>query len=231
MTLIPFRGIRFNPQVVGELDRVMAPPYDVISAKRQQQLYDASPYNIVRIDFGQQQPHDTEGNDRYSRAASELEAWLQKKALIQDEEPSLYLYEQTFSYADKSYARRGFFAARRIEPLGKRIRPHEKTLSGPKVDRLLLMKATEANLSPIFCLYSDPSQQVTAMLAASYETKPVYDFVDRDGIREKLWRVTDPKIFKEVDHLFAEKDLFIADGHHRYETAITYRDWRRAQTP
>ncbi|MBI3541164.1 MAG: DUF1015 domain-containing protein [Deltaproteobacteria bacterium] len=229
MTLSPFRGIRFNPDLVSDLSRVMAPPYDVISVGRQQQLYDASPHNIVRVDFGQQQAGDTEGNDRYSRAASTLEAWLKEKVLIQDREPSLYLYEQTFSYAGRSYPRRGFFVTRRIEPLGKRVRPHEKTLSGPKADRLLLMKATAANLSPIFCLYSDPSKQVTTLLAPLYEAKPLYDFVDTDGIREKLWRVTDPKIFQEVDHLFHERDLFIADGHHRYETSITYRDWRRGQ--
>lgn len=231
--IAPFQGVRFNPAKIRDLNRVTAPPYDVISEEGQKALYEKDPHNVVRLILGYQYPKDSDADNRYTRAAASYQSWVSNGVLLRDKEPCYYLYDQEFSYPDRgSFSRRGFLALRRVEDLGKgKICPHERTLSAPKADRLLLMKSCHANLSPIFALYSDPKGQVKALLARHFETAPVVDFKDDDGIRHRLWRVRDQDLFAAADDLLGREYLFIADGHHRYETSIAYRDWQAGLHP
>lgn len=234
--IAPFRGLRYNPQKISNLSCVTAPPYDVISPDGQRRLYEKDPHNIVRLILGYQRPEDTDADNRYTRASADLAQWIRDGVLVRDEEPCLYLYEQRFVSGGREYARRGFLALRRIEDFegksGKgHIRPHEKTLSGPKVDRLLLYKACHANLSPVFVLYSDPEASMVSLLKPYFETQPVAEFCDEDGIGQRIWAVRDRELFRKADAVIGGKSLFIADGHHRYETAIAYRNWMRERHP
>lgn len=230
--IAPFRGLRYNLSS-DRLDpaKVTAPPYDVISEAAQKRLYERDPHNVVRLILGHQFPKDTEADNRYTRAAAHLAAWIREGVLKRDAEPSFYLYEQEFTLKDAGpgptrHVRRGFLALRRLEEFGQgKIQPHEKTLAGPKADRLLLMKSCHANLSPIFSLYSDPERILGRLLEPHFQTKPLADFTDEEGVRQRLWRVSDEALFRKTDEIVGRKNLFIADGHHRYETALAYREW------
>ncbi len=228
--IAPFQGLRYTSKI-SDVSRAVAPPYDVISASLQEELYRRDPHNVVRLILGRQFPEDTERENRYTRARADLDAWIAAGFLGRDPRPAFYLYEQQFRLKDgREFQRRGFMALRRLEPFqGGRIRPHEKTLSGPKVDRLELMKACGANLSPIFALYSDPEGRMKGALKAFFETDALIDLVDDDGVRNRLWSVTDPGLFRITDEVVGTKTLFIADGHHRYETAIAYKNWMAEQ--
>lgn len=230
--IVPFRGIRYDLSQK-ELSEVTAPPYDVINEEGQKRLYARDPHNVIRLILGRQFPKDTETDNRYTRAAADLQAWIKEGVLKRDAEPSFTLYEQEFTLKDGTrHVRRGFLALRRLEEFGKgKIQPHEKTLAGPKADRLLLTKACRANLSPIFSLYSDSERALAAVLAPHFQKEPFADFKDDDGVRQRLWRVTDPLLFRKTNEIVGQKNLFIADGHHRYETALAYREWMRAQNP
>jgi uncharacterized protein (DUF1015 family) len=224
MALIqPFRGVRYNPAVVGDLQQVVSPPYDVISAEQQTALHLRSAYNAVRLDLSQ----DAE---RYASAARTWQEWLARGALIQEQEPALYFYTQEFTLTD-GYPRRraGVLAALRLEEFSSgRIRPHERTFEGAKHDRLALLRSCQAHLSPIFCLYSrsgwSPAQVLTPALAAP----PLVAVQDDQQVIHQLWRVTDQALIAEVAAGLARESLIIADGHHRYETALRYRDERAA---
>jgi uncharacterized protein (DUF1015 family) len=229
----PFRGVRYNLKNV-DLSKVVAPPYDVISADLQKELYERDPHNVVRLILGFQNASDSDQENRYTRAAADLQKWTKEGVLERDSEPCLYLYEQFFEWngtkGKESFTRRGFLALRRLEEFGKgKIRPHEKTLSGPKADRLLLIKACKANLSPIFSLYSDPKKEMANLLRPAFHTEPLADFTDKEGVRHRFWKVSDKDIFAKTDKMMGDKTLFIADGHHRYETSIAYRNWLKEQ--
>jgi uncharacterized protein (DUF1015 family) len=227
--IAPFRGLRYDLTAVDPA-KVTAPPYDVIGEEMQERLYERDPYNVVRLILGRQFPADTETDNRYTRAAADLASWVRRGVLRRDAEPSFYLYEQEFALKEGGrHVRRGFLALRRLEEFGQgRIQPHEKTLAGPKADRLLLMKSCHANLSPIFSLYSDPERVLKPLLEPHFQREPLADFADEDGVRQRLWRVRDAELFRRTDELVGRKNLFIADGHHRYETALAYRAWRMA---
>jgi len=227
--IVPFRGVLYNPAKVGDLGKVMAPPYDVISPKKQDELYERHPNNIIRIILGKTTPQDTEGNDRYSRAAADLNKWMGEGVLAQDEKPSLYYYAQTYTLKDGSkHTRKGFIGLSRLVDFGKGIHPHERTLSGPKADRLKLMQACDANMSCIFTLYSDPALRVNKLLESSIAgRKPDIEVTDDDGIVNMVWRVDDKAALEGVTESMKDKSLFIADGHHRYETALNYRNMMR----
>ncbi|HSA58287.1 MAG TPA: DUF1015 domain-containing protein [bacterium] len=231
-TIAPFRGLRYDLSS-GKLDpaKVTAPPYDVINEDAQRRLYERDPHNVVRVILGHQFPKDTAADNRYTRAAADLERWVREGVLKRDAEPSFYLYEQEFRLKDGSHhVRRGFLALRRLEEFGKgKIQPHEKTLAGPKADRLLLMKSCHANLSPIFSLYSDPEHALGRLLEPHFQDKPLADFADEEGVRQRLWRVSDQALFRKTDEIVGRKNLFIADGHHRYETALAYREWMKSR--
>lgn len=227
--IVPFRGVLYNPAKVGDLNRVMAPPYDVISTKKQDELYERHPNNIIRLILGKIAPEDKDGSDRYSRAASDLNKWLSDGVLVQDERPALYYYTQTYTLKDGTkHTRKGFIGLSRLVDFGKGIHPHEKTLSGPKADRLKLMQACDANMSCIFTLYSDPALRVNNLLEGAISGKaPDIDVADDDGIVNRVWRVDDQKTLDAVTESMKDKSLFIADGHHRYETALNYRNMMR----
>ena len=231
--IIPFRGVLYDPAKVGDLTRVMAPPYDVIPPKKQDALYERHPNNIIRLILGKTAPEDRDGNDRYSRAATDFQKWLGEGVLAQDERPAIYYYYQAYTEKDGStQTRKGFIALSKLQDFGKGIHPHERTLSGPKADRLKLMQACDANFSSIFSLYSDPALTVNKALdAAIAGREPDIDVLDDDGIVNKVWRVDDPKVLSAVAASMDDKALFIADGHHRYETALNYRNMQREKKP
>jgi uncharacterized protein (DUF1015 family) len=223
----PFRGVRYDVARVGTLADVVAPPYDVIDSKLQDQLYSTSPYNIIRMELNRPEEGDSDAENRYSRAARFLREWIRQGILQAEDRPALYVYQQTFEVEGTTYVRNGFFARVRLEPFGEgRIYPHEQTLAGPKADRLSLYHATGFNLSPIFGLYPDADRTIQKAVEAGIRdtnTTPL-EATDHLGVVNRLWVVTDPQTQTTVQGLLADKPVFIADGHHRYETGLKYRD-------
>ncbi len=218
-----FRGVRYDVAQVGSLSDQVAPPYDVIDAALQDRLYKASPHNVIRLELNRDEAGDA-GGDRYARAARLLREWLRGGVLRQDDRAALYVYHQTFQVDGQTHTRRGFLARVRLEPIGKgRIYPHEQTLSGPKADRLALYHATGFNLSPIFGLYPDPSGQVQAAVDHARGQAPLVA-TDHLGVENCLWPVTDPEVHTAISGLMSDKSIFIADGHHRYETGLRYAE-------
>ncbi len=223
--VLPFRGFRYDLARVGELSDVIAPPYDVIDPALQQALYDRSPYNVVRLILNKETPADTVNDNRYTRSGQTLRDWTADGILAQDSARSLYVYQQEFEVEGKRYTRKGFMARVRLEKFGTgRIYPHEETLSGPKADRLKLFHATNMNLSQIFGLYPDEDGEVQARLdAAIGRTLPI-QATDHLGVVSRLWPIADQHVSSAVSTLLSPKPIFIADGHHRYETALKYLD-------
>ncbi|MCI0378814.1 MAG: DUF1015 domain-containing protein, partial [Gemmataceae bacterium] len=220
-----FRAIRYDLGRVGNLSDVVAPPYDVIDARLQEALYERSPHNVVRLILNKETPADSERDNRYTRAAQTLRAWQQEGVLAQDSARALYAYHQEFEAEGKRYTRKGFMARVRLEKFGAgRIYPHEETMSGPKADRLKLFHATQMNLSQIFGLYPDPEGTVQARLDAAVGRALPLQATDHLGVVSKLWAVTDQEAVSAVAGLLGPKPIFIADGHHRYETALKYLD-------
>ena len=214
----PLRALRYDLHQTGGLQDVVAPPYDVIDAEQRAQLQSRSPYNVVGIDLPEG------GKDRYERAAAELARWREQGVVVSDEQPALWTLEQDYTGPDgRQRTRRGFFARVRVEQYGAgRIRPHERTHPGPKEDRLRLTRATQANLSPIFSLYSDPEGSAWGALSQSDE--PWAQTTDDDGTVNRLGRVTDEAAIQTAAGTLNGTELLIADGHHRYETARVYAD-------
>ena len=222
--ITPFRGIFYNLVKV-KLGDVVAPPYDVISPEQQNQLYVASPYNVVRLILGREE-------DRYASAARYFEQWRAEQILMRDEVPSIYLLAQDFKTPEgTSVERSGFIVRCKLEDFGKgSILPHEKTLAKPKEDRLRLFQATHANFSQIFSLYADPFHAVEASFDAAMEGSAVMD-TTFEGVRNRLWRINDASTVTAIRQSMANKTALIADGHHRYETALAYRDSMKANNP
>jgi uncharacterized protein (DUF1015 family) len=224
-----FRGFRYDLGTVGALSDVVAPPYDVIDPALQQKLYDASPFNAIRVELTKDEPGDDDQNNKYTRAAGTLKDWIAANAIRQDTARSLYVYEQEFTAEGKTYTRRGFLARVRLEPFGTgRIFPHEQTLSGPKADRLNLYRATNFNISPVFGLYPDAEGEVFAKLEPLLKKSPPITATDHLGVVNRLWIVTDSSAISAVIGAMGPKPVFIADGHHRYETGLKYLEERKA---
>ena len=226
----PFRGVRYNVDRVGD---VVAPPYDVIDSQTQRALYDAHPNNVVRIIQGRVEPGDSESANQYTRAASLFRDWLRKGTLQRDPEESIYIYRQHFGASGAATpgcrVRTGLVTTVRVEPLGEgSILPHEHTMPGPKADRLQLMRHTGAAFGQIFSLYSDPQGRVRGLLERHLDGPALFSFCDGEGVRHSLRRVADPGTIEAISEALADQPLFIADGHHRYETAVAYRDERTA---
>jgi uncharacterized protein (DUF1015 family) len=224
-----FRGFRYDLGRVGSLSDAVAPPYDVIDNALQQKLYDASPFNAIRLELTKDEPGDTETENKYTRAARTIKEWVNDDVLRQDTARSLYVYEQEFTAEGKTYTRRGFFARVRLEPFGTgRIFPHEQTMSGPKEDRLKLYRATGFNLSPVFGMYPDADGEVAKVLEPFTRNQPPIVATDHLGVVNRLWVVTDSAAVSKVTGLMGPKPVFIADGHHRYETGLKYLEERKA---
>jgi uncharacterized protein (DUF1015 family) len=219
----PLRALHYEPTVVGDISQVVAPPYDVIDSEQRTALLARSPFNIVAVDLPQ--PGD-DGRDAYEAAGEQLESWQRQGAMVRDAEPALWAHTQDYSGPDGvARVRSGFFCRVRIEGYGPgRVRPHERTHPGPKEDRLRLTRATKANVSPIFSLYSDPEQAAWKALEPSTAGAPWADVTDGDGTRHRLWRVSDPATVAAVQAATADAELLIADGHHRYETMDAYAE-------
>jgi uncharacterized protein (DUF1015 family) len=222
-----FRAHRYDLGRVGALSDVIAPPYDVIDPALQDQLYRRSPYNVIRLILNKESPADSEADNRYTRAAATLRDWLREDVLIQDTARNLYVYEQDFETEGGKHTRRGFLARVRLEPFGTgRIYPHEETLAGPKADRLKLFRATAMNLSPVFGLYPDPEGAVAARLEAAVGRALPLQATDHLGVVSKLWPVHDHAAISSIVGTMSPKPVFIADGHHRYETGLRYLEER-----
>lgn len=219
----PFKGIIYNKKKIADASKVVAPPYDVISAKMQDELYKKHANNVVRLILGKINNTDSESDNRYTRARDFFKIWLNEDILIEDEEPSIYIYSQKYKYSGKSIERFGFISLMELDLENKgSVLPHENTLAKPKADRLNLMRSVNANLSPIFMLYSDSSHKVAATLKNfSKKSKPFID-INADGVRNRVWKLSNPAAIERIEKFMADKNIFIADGHHRYETAVNY---------
>ena len=236
-TIIPFHGLRYDATVVGDISQVVAPPYDIIDAAGQKALHDRHPQNIIRLELGLDQPGDAPTHNRYTRAASTLQDWLKSGALKHDAQPTLYYHtiEYNAPYAapgPPTKTLKGFLTTVKLEALDSgHIYPHENTRSAAKTDRLSLLEACKTNFSPIWSLYSDPQGAVMGLLEGAVKGTPAQiDFRDDEGFRQQLWAVTDPVVLKHAVDSLRRTPLFIADGHHRYETALNYQKLRRQQT-
>jgi uncharacterized protein (DUF1015 family) len=216
----PLRALHYDPSVAGPLADVVAPPYDVIDASQRAALIERSPFNVVGVDLPQGEP------DRYAAARDLFESWQAQGAVVRDTEPAIWAHTQDYTGPDgRTLTRRGFFCRVRIEPYGPgRVRPHERTHPGPKEDRLRLTRATRANISPIFSLYSDPTDAAWRALSPATGRAPWGEVSDADGTVHRLWRVSDAGAIAAVQAAARDSELLIADGHHRYETMQAYAD-------
>ena len=227
--IAPFRGLRYHTEKPEELAGVVIPPYDVISPEEQELFYHVSPYNMIRLELGNTTSEDNGTNNPHTRAAKYLLDWQQAGVLVRDEQPALYYYELDYPFTEGlRQTRYGFICILRLQDFSSGfVRPHEKTFQAIKDERLGLMLACQANLSPVFALYSDPSMVVDHTLKLGREPMPVISFMDRAGMKHRLWRVVNPEPIHQVTRLMLDKPIYIADGHHRYETALNYRSIQR----
>jgi len=230
-----FRGIRYGVTEVGSLTDVVTPPYDRVPEDVQATLYARSPLNMVRIIKGRAEPGDDERNNVYTRAAGTFREWLGSGVLVRDPDPSLYVYHQEYTFAGERLVRKGVMALAKLEP--QKVHAHERTLKGPKEDRLRLMRASEANFEHVFMLYNDSRRVADRALAEAVDgRKPDMVAEDADRNPHRVWRVSDPRTIAAVQAALRDKDLYIADGHHRYETSVNFmrecreRGWTPAAT-
>lgn len=226
LELRPLQAIRYNFDVPGgDWSDVLAPPYDVLNERDKRQLLAQCDRNIVAIDLPHLPPKSAGPPQAYERAASTLNQWLDERTLVREAAPALYVYHQAFEHEGRSFVRRMFIARLRLEPFERGvILPHEQTFGGPKEDRLALMKATGCQLSPIFGLYSDPGDRIGGLLEPIVAHPPRATGVLSE-VENRVWAVTDHTVIEQVAAVLREKKVYIADGHHRYGTALMYRDW------
>jgi uncharacterized protein (DUF1015 family) len=233
--IIPFRALHYNPEKSGEPARLVTQPYDKITPQMQARYHASSPFNLAHVIRGLDQPGDTPDSNVYTRAARTFHDWMESRVLTAEAAPALYPYDQEYTLPTDpgvTKRRRGFIALCRLEPYAARVVcRHEETLAGPKRDRLELLKHTRAHFGQIFMLYSDPAGEIEAALAASTSGRPWQQVEDEYATRHSVWRVADPAAIERVVAAMRGKQLLIADGHHRYETALAYRDLRHAQSP
>jgi uncharacterized protein (DUF1015 family) len=216
----PFSALRYDPTAV-DMSAAIAPPYDVISADQQAALYDRNPHNIIRLEYGRTSDADTSSDNRYTRAAADLRSWIDAGILRRDTTPALYSYKLTFEWEGTTHERQHVFTAIRLEEWEKGVvKPHEHTLSGPKADRLDLLRATRTQISPVYCLFRDGTGTDAAILPTG---APLFT-VEADGQRHTVGAITDSAQIAAFQRRIAAADLYIADGHHRYETALAYRN-------
>lgn len=224
----PFRGLRYNSSKIKDLAPVLCPPYDIISSADQQRFHEKSPYNVIRLEQALAEGPE----EKYSSSACLLKQWREEGVLQPEAQPAFYLHQHQFTFQGKKWQRRGLMTRVRLEGRDTGgVRPHEGTLAAPKNDRLRLLRACQANISPIFALYQDESNQLSALLAAQ-ENRPPTALASADsGESHQLWAISDPELMTRLQSSFKSLSLYIADGHHRYETALTYREERRRSLP
>ncbi len=222
--LCPFRAVHYNQSLVNELSAVICPPYDIITPQLQQELYQRSQYNFIRLEHGRELPQDTAIDNKDTRSAATLEEWLKEGIFVTDEVPAIYLHDQYFTYQGREYKRRGMVVCVRLEEWDKMvIRPHEGTLSEPKSDRLSLLWACQANTSPILSLFEDQGQQVSSLLTSQERNEPLISLSSTGGESHCVWAITEPGVVNQICNSLVHQPLYIADGHHRYESALIYQ--------
>ena len=227
----PFKAWRYNTERV-KVSTVLAPPYDVISPEKQKKLYENSPFNCIRLILNKKDPADTDQSNAYTRARDTFQEWQKKSVLIQEQEPCFYVYRQTFkdpvTHATKN--RFALLGRVRLEPFEKGIIvPHEKTLRGPKEDRMRLLRTVRTNFSPVFGLYKDKGFEIRSIIQDPMNSDPVFEAEDDDKIVHTLWAIEDPDILAKLHKALQSKKVYIADGHHRYETALEYARQQREE--
>ena len=228
----PFNGVHYNKSMVGDLSAVICSPYDIITPQMEQELYRRSQYNFIRIEHGQQLPQDSDIDNKYTRSADTLEQWLKQEVLIADKLPAIYVHDHYFVHGGREYKRRGLIVLVRLEEWHKNIvRPHEGTLAEPKSDRVSLLWALGANTSSILTMFEDKQKHVSSLLATHESKEPVIRTNGQNGERHVIWAITEPQVVREICHSFRGKPLYIADGHHRYESALIYQRERLASSP
>src|SRR5579863_8284018 len=228
--IFPFRAFRYNAALVDPA-KVLTQPYDKITPAMAEKYAAASPYNLIPIEKGKSRADDTPEFNVYTRAEKTLEEWIRSRIILQDRDPSLYAYFQEYTVpgTNERRLRKGFISTARIEDYSAGVVfRHEQTLSGPKADRLELLRHTQTHTGQLFMLYSDPAARVDAMLDVATRSKPDVEIRDEYDVVHRLWPVTDELTLQAIKREMADKKLVIADGHHRYETALAYRDERRA---
>ena len=227
--IAPFRGVRFNPDAISFISRVIAPPYDVIDASMEQALLARDPYNIVRLTLGRT-PQDGRPDEVYWDVAEQFSQWRAEHVLIRDDVPSLYVVEQSFALGDRRFVRHGFIGSLLLEELGKgSVLPHERTGSAARTDRLKLLTASRANFSQILMVYSDPDGAIDAFVRTLCEGRPLCSFRENADTAYHVWAVDDPEKIEWLTTQLRAQTSFIADGHHRYESAYQYAQQTRAE--
>jgi len=241
--IVPFRGISYNPQMIRDLSKVVAPPYDVISPREQDALYQRHPQNVVLLILNKQTPQDNPQDNRYTRSAALYSAWQRENILVRAPKPQFYFLQEEFSPSilpagqtvsiSGTIVRRGFIGLIRLEEYSaKVVLPHEKTQMKPRADRLALMEACQANFSQIYSLYEDKKGDMAPVYRQVFSSgPPSMEATDGEGVRRKVWMVSDPGILKRIREIMKPKEIYIADGHHRYETALAYREKQRQKFP
>ncbi len=228
----PFRGVRYNQSLIKDLAAVICPPYDIITPQMRQELYHQSEYNFVRLEDGWGSPQDTAVDSKYTRSAATLEQWLKQSILQVDDLPAIYLHDHYFTYQGKEFKRQGITVCVRLESWDEMVvRPHEGTLTEPSSDRLSLLWALQANTSPIMALFEDRERRVSSLLAEPKRSQPIINLSSAQGERHHVWAITEPGVISQLSRSLAHKPLYIADGHHRYESALSYQRERSACLP
>ena len=229
--VVPFNGLRYNEEQSGPLAELIAPPYDVIRPEQQEALYARNPYNVVRLILGRQFEDDNDTNSRYTRSAKDFAEWQSKNILTEDVEPSFYVYSQEYTFNGQTNNRIGFFARVRLEDFDRgNICPHEFTLAKAKQDRAQLIRACRANFSPVFGLFSDPAGTIDDKLANIIGQPPLTE-INEDSVIHRMWKVDDKETIQFLSESFKDKKVYIADGHHRYETSLAYHKEHGAEVP
>ena len=227
--IAPFKGMVYNKEKIKKFDDVMSPPYDIISEDMQNELYNKNEYNFVKLILGKISPNDIETNNRYTRAKQLFDAWQKQEILVPSNAPAIYPYKVDYTVNKTKKQMNGFFVILKLDPEYKYVKAHEKTLAKPKADRLNLMRACYANLEPIQLMYMDQNDSIRKTMDAALDM-PLIKVKGYDGFTHQLWRLDDPKTVKTIVDELKKKILFIADGHHRYQTSINYAQEKKEQT-
>ena len=228
----PFSGLRYNQSLVKDISTVICPPYDVISPSLHEDLHTRNDYNFIRLEDARQFADDTPANNKYTRSAETLAHWLNQKILVPEKSPAIYSTTTISVFEGKTICAGALLPAFRLEEWDKMIiRPHENILSAPKEDRQNLLRALKVNTSPVLMMYQDPEHIIAAALAKETRKKPVIDTTIPEGDRHKVWAITDTEVVSSIAGAMAKQPFYIADGHHRYTSALTYRREKVAATP
>jgi uncharacterized protein (DUF1015 family) len=227
--IAPFKGMVYNNEKIKKFDDVMSPPYDIISEGMQNELYNKNEYNFVKLILGKISPDDTETNNRYTRAKQLFDVWQKQEILVPSNAPAIYPYNVDYTVNKSKKQMKGFFVILKLDPEYKSVKAHEKTLAKPKADRLNLIRACYANLEPIQLMYIDQNDSIRKTIDAALDT-PLIKVKGYDGFTHQLWRLDDQKTVKTIVDELKKKVLFIADGHHRYQTSINYAQEKKEQT-